>query len=281
MRRLPDPMSRLVVQDDARYELGGAVPSPAAAFLISMIMLPALFWLVMLKRTTISTAPEEWLMGTIVPAFHAWVQSTLLPLEWLIVAVSALGSGWFVALAFALLGLLALSRGRRDLAILLAFGTLAFPIEWALKYFVSPQVISLPALINAIFDVGGIGLDDIADFPAGHALRATVLYGLVAFCIARLSHDRRQGYIAYVAAAVIIFAISTTRIYLGAHFPIDVLGGWMAGGSLLAILIAIHVLRVDEAARARSLAARKRGGIPRVAVLPSDPNAPSTGAPKD
>jgi undecaprenyl-diphosphatase len=259
-------MSRLVVHDEAEHHLGGAVPSPAAAFLISMVMLPALFWLVMLKRTTVSTGPEEWLMGTVVPAVHGWVEANLPPVEMLIVAVSALGSGWFVALAFAGLGLLALSRGRRDLALLLALGTLAFPIEWALKYFVSPEAISLQTLVNALFDINGQGLDDIADFPAGHALRATVLYGIVAFCIARLSHDRRQGYIAYVVAALAIGAISATRIYLGAHFPIDVLGGWMAGGSLLAILVAIHVLRVDEAARARSGPRRRREGRRRIAV---------------
>lgn len=259
-------MSRLVVHDEAEHHLGGAVPSPAAAFLISMAMLPALFWLVMLKRTTVSTLPEEWLMGTVVPAVHGWVEANLPPVEMLIVAISALGSGWFVALAFALLGLLALSRGRRDLAILLAFGTLAFPIEWALKFFVSPEAISLPTLFNALFDVGRIGLDDIADFPAGHALRATVLYGLVAFCVARLSHDRRQGIIAYLVAALIIGAISATRIYLGAHFPIDVLGGWMAGGSLLAIIVAIHVLRVDE--RAHAAAGPHRGRGPRRIAVP-------------
>ena len=44
-------MSRLVVHDEAANRLGGAVPSPAAAFLLSMIALPALFWLIMLKRT--------------------------------------------------------------------------------------------------------------------------------------------------------------------------------------------------------------------------------------
>lgn len=251
-------MSRLVVHDDAAYRLGGAVPSPAVAFLVSVAMLPALFWLVMLKRTTIATLPEEWLMRDVLPPIHAWIADHLPPAELLIVAVSGLGSGWFVALAFALLGLLALSRGRRDLALLLALGTLAFPMEWALKYFVSADAVSLPALVNAIFDVDGIGLDDIADFPAGHALRATVLYGLVAFCIARLSDDRRQGYIAYAVATVLIVSISATRIYLGAHYPIDVLGGWMAGGSLLSILVAIHVLRVDEAARDSS--GRYRGG---------------------
>lgn len=259
-------MSRLVVHDDAAHHLGGAVPSPAVAFLVSMLMLPALFWLVMLKRTTVATAPEEWLMESVLPGVHAWVQANLAPVELLIVAISGLGSGWFVALTFGLLGLLALSRGRRDLALLLALGTLAFPIEWALKYFVSAEAISLPALVSAIFDVDGIGLDDIADFPAGHALRATVLYGLVAFCIARLADDRRQAYVAYVVAAILIGAISATRIYLGAHYPIDILGGWMAGGSLLAILVAIHVLRVDEAAHARSGPHRMRPGGPRVAV---------------
>jgi hypothetical protein len=194
-------MSRLVVEDDAALRLGGAVPSPAAAFLLAVLTLPALFWLVMLKRTTVYTAPEEWLMANVVPAVHAWVETNLPPLETLIIGTSALGSGWFVALAFAGLGLLALARGRRDLAALLALGTLCFPIEWMLKYFVSAEAISLPALVAAIFNVDDIGLDDIADFPAGHALRATALYGIAAFCVARLAHDVRQGQIAYVGSA--------------------------------------------------------------------------------
>ena len=247
-------MRRLVVSDDAAHRLGGAVPSPAVAFLLALIALPALFWLVMLKRTTVYTAPEEWLMTNIVFTLHRWVETNLAPVEVLVVAISALGSGWFVAAAFAALGLLALTRGRRDLAVLLALGTLCFPIEWALKYFTSSDSMSLAALINAMLNVNNIGLDDIADFPAGHALRATALYGLAAFCVARLAPDYRQGQLAYAAAAVLIFAISATRIYLGAHYPMDVLGGWMAGGSLVAILVAIHVLGVDERARAREAA---------------------------
>ncbi|MEA2651351.1 MAG: undecaprenyl-diphosphatase, partial [Chloroflexota bacterium] len=256
-------MRRLVVSDDAAHRLGGAVPSPAVAFLLAVIALPALFWLVMLKRTTEFTAPEEWLMSTVQPAVSGWVQTNLPPLELLIVGISALGSGWFVALAFAVLGLLALANGRRDLALLLALGTLCFPMEWALKYFTSSEAIDLLALLRAIFNVDNIGLDDIADFPAGHALRATVLYGLAAFCVARLAHDQRQGRIAYIVAAIFVGAISATRIYLGAHYPIDVVGGLMAGGSLLAILVAVHVLGVDERARARELAEAAAHPTPR------------------
>ncbi len=275
-------MSRLVVEDDAAHRLGGAVPSPAAAFLLAVIALPALFWLVMLKRTTIYTAPEEWMMSTLVPAVHGWVETNLPPVEILIIGISALGSGWFVALGFAGLGLLALANGRRDLAVLLALGTLAFPMEWALKYFTSLDAISLPTLVSAMLNVNDIGLDDIADFPAGHALRATVFYGIAAFCVARLAHDHRQGMVAYLVAAIFVGAISATRIYLAAHYPMDVLGGWIAGGALLAILVAIHVLRVDERAHerdhARGRPAQRRVAVPRRQPPPAaEPNEPVEG----
>ncbi|MEO5986093.1 MAG: phosphatase PAP2 family protein [Candidatus Limnocylindria bacterium] len=269
MRRLPDPMRRLVVSDEAAHRLGGAVPSPAAAFLLAVIALPGLFWLVMLKRTTVYTAPEEWMMTTVIPGIHGWVETNLPPVELLVISISAMGSGWFVALAFAGFGLLALAKRRRDLALLFALGTLAFPMEWALKYFTSSEAISFTALLGAIVNVNNVGLDDIADFPAGHALRATVLYGMAAFSVARLAHDHRQGQIAYVVAAVFVGAISATRIYLGAHYPMDILGGLMAGAALLAILIAVHVLRVDERARVRELAEqaeRAATGERRVAV---------------
>jgi len=268
-------MSRLVVHDEAAIRLGGAVPSPAAAFLLTMITLPALFWLIMLKRTVTggSTLVEEWVMQTIVVPASTWIEVHVPLLDTLIIGISALGSGWFVALAFAALGLLALSRGRRDLALLLALGTLCFPMEWALKYFTSAEAISLPTLVNAIFNVNGVGLDDIADFPAGHALRATVLYGLAAFCVARLAHDVRQGVSAYLVAIVLIGAISATRLYLGAHYPIDVLGGWIAGAALLSILVAVHVLNVDERAKARertrAAAAPRRVAVPRRATPPA------------
>ncbi len=267
MRRIPDPTSRLVISDEAKDRLGGAIPSPAAAFLFTLIALSSLFWLVTLKRTTGYTAPERWLMGSLVPGVHQWIATHLPPFDAVIRGVSALGSGWFVAIAFALLGLLALAKGRRDLALLMALGTLAFPLEWALKYFTAGAPISAVQLVRALFNVNGIGLDNLADFPAGHALRATVFYGLTAFCVARLALDRRQGMLAYLVAAILIGAISIARLYLGAHYPIDVLGGWVAGAALLSVLVAVHILGVDDRIRATERRrVPRRGGPHRVAV---------------
>jgi membrane-associated phospholipid phosphatase len=214
--------------------------------MLSLIALPTLFWLIALKRTTGNLVLEDWFMTQVVQPLQAWMGANLPLVDIALTAVSALGSGWFVGLGFAFCGLLALAKGRRDLALLLAFGTLAFPMEWALKFFVAIPPISVPQLVAAMFNVNEIGLDDIAVFPAGHALRATVFYGLVAFCIARLSSNRRQGLIAYAVALVLIVAIGLVRIYLNLHYPLDVLGGWIAGAALLSVLVSVHILGVDE-----------------------------------
>jgi membrane-associated phospholipid phosphatase len=256
------------VAEGAADRLGGAVPSPAFAFLLSLISLASLFWLVTFKRTTESTLPEQWLMEFIRTSIRPTVIDDFPLLHQALLAISALGSGWFVALGFAALGLLALAKRRTDLAMLLALGTLAFPIEWALKYFTAAEVIAPGRLLTALFNIGAVGLDDIADFPAGHALRATALYGIAAFCVARLAPHRRQGMVAYTVAMILIGAISAVRLYLGAHFPLDVLGGWMAGGSLLAIVVAIHVMRVDERQQAALAAAAPRLEQPRRVAVP-------------
>ena len=277
MRRIPAPVP-VSRSGDPRDRLDGAVPSPAFAFLLSLITVTTLFWLVTLKRTTVYTVPEERLMRDIVPALQELVQGDLPGLHSALLALSALGSGWFVSLGFAALGLIMLAIRRSDLAWLAAIGTLAFPIEWALKYFTTLDAISLAELWNALLNVNDIGLDDIADFPAGHALRATVFYGIVAFVIARLVGRRRIGFAAYAVAAALIVVISLIRLYLGAHYPMDLLGGLFAGLALLTVAVSWHVLQADERMRTRAreeLIARRResmGGLQRTRATPSPGN---------
>ncbi|MFN2484479.1 MAG: phosphatase PAP2 family protein [Candidatus Limnocylindria bacterium] len=266
MRRIPAPVPP-PRSGDPRDRLDGAVPSPAFAFLLSLITVSSLFWLVTLKRTTGYTLPEERLMSDVVPALQSVVRDDLPVLHSVLLVLSALGSGWFISLGFAVLGLGMLAIRRRDLAWLAAIGTLAFPMEWALKYFTADPAISLRQLWSGLFDIGGIGLDDIADFPAGHALRATVFYGIVAFTFARLVGRRRAGIAAYTVAAGLIFAISLIRVYLGAHYPIDLLGGWIAGLALLTIAVSWHVLQADDRLRVsarQELIAQRRASLGRL-----------------
>src|SRR6478672_2207867 len=68
-----------------------------------------------------------------------------------------------------------------------------------------------------------------SSFPSGHAMSATVVYGTVAYLLARLQKHGWSRAITLVTAIVMIALICTTRLYLGVHYPSDVLGGIVVG----------------------------------------------------
>lgn len=67
-------------------------------------------------------------------------------------------------------------------------------------------------------------------FPSGHALASTCLYGFLAFFVL-WPMARALGYrLALLALGVALpLGIGLSRIYLGVHYPSDVLGGWLGG----------------------------------------------------
>ena len=66
-------------------------------------------------------------------------------------------------------------------------------------------------------------------FPSGHALGATALYGWLALSLwSRVTS--RWGRAGLLALAILMpLGIGLSRVYLGVHYPSDVLGGWTAG----------------------------------------------------
>jgi membrane-associated phospholipid phosphatase len=61
-------------------------------------------------------------------------------------------------------------------------------------------------------------------FPSGHALAAATLYPLLARSLARARPDRAAA--AYAFGFGLALFVSFGRLYLGVHWPTDVLGGW-------------------------------------------------------
>ena len=76
-------------------------------------------------------------------------------------------------------------------------------------------------------------------FPSGHAMVSLCLYGMIAFLISR-QIPRWQWRLAVVTfATVLVAAIGLSRVYLGVHYPTDVVAGYFAGGMWLAFSISL------------------------------------------
>ena len=68
-----------------------------------------------------------------------------------------------------------------------------------------------------------------SSFPSGHAMSATVVYGTVAYLVARLQKHRWARVLTLLTAFTLIIMICFTRLYLGVHYPSDVVGGIVVG----------------------------------------------------
>ncbi|MEP6990755.1 MAG: phosphatase PAP2 family protein [bacterium] len=68
-----------------------------------------------------------------------------------------------------------------------------------------------------------------SSFPSGHAMSATVVYGTVAYLLMRLQKHHWARMLTLTGAIVLILLICLTRLYLGVHYPSDVLGGIIVG----------------------------------------------------
>jgi undecaprenyl-diphosphatase len=137
------------------------------------------------------------------------------------VALTAIGSGWSL---FALAPMLALSRTRTVAAALL--GTLA---ATSAVVFVAKAVIGRARPFVALAGVRGLfDAPDDPSFPSGHAAGAFAFAAFVAALA--LARDRTPRRLALAAGATALaVGIAASRVYLGCHFPGDVIGGAVLG----------------------------------------------------
>lgn len=66
-------------------------------------------------------------------------------------------------------------------------------------------------------------------FPSGHSMLSAVVYLSLGTLLARSVADRATKIYCIVVAAFVPFAVGLSRIYMGVHYPTDVLAGWTAG----------------------------------------------------
>jgi len=170
------------------------------------------------------------------PRIHAFDTQVLLALRhaddravpigpsWLLPAArefTALGSGTILlTLIVAVSGYLWLEQRYGILALVLVSTFGGMTISSTLKiFFDRPR----PGVVPHLADVSS------PSFPSGHSLVSAVVYMTLGVLLTRVTTDRRAKKYFVTLAATITFLIGMSRIYVGVHYPSDVLAGWAIG----------------------------------------------------
>ena len=151
-----------------------------------------------------------------------WVRDHRIPwVERTMIEMTALGNWTVVGMVGAVAALfLALTRHKHSAALLLVGTAGGVIINGALKAAFSrprPEIFEWQTLATS------------SSFPSGHATAAALVYGTVAYLAARLHKRRWARVLTMIGALVFILLVCASRVYLGVHYPSDVLGGVISG----------------------------------------------------
>ena len=77
-------------------------------------------------------------------------------------------------------------------------------------------------------------------FPSGHALFSLCFYGALAIAASRSMQSAAMKTGLWIATVLLVLAIGGTRIYLGVHYPSDVLGGYLVAIAWIAVVLSVY-----------------------------------------
>ena len=93
-------------------------------------------------------------------------------------------------------------------------------------------------------DITGVARVFTASFPSGHAMLSAVVFLTVGVFVARASSSRALAIYSLVCASLLTISVGLSRIYLGVHYPTDVVAGWLIGtGWALLCWLVVEVVR--------------------------------------
>lgn len=96
-----------------------------------------------------------------------------------------------------------------------------------------------------------VALPRTYSFPSGHALFSFCFYGMLAGLLMDRIKSRLEKILIWLAAAILVAAIGFSRVYLGVHYPSDVIAGYLTATLWVSTLIALDRMRSQKKKRSR------------------------------
>lgn len=137
------------------------------------------------------------------------------------------GTPFLTAATVLLAGWFAVRRQWRFLAILLAAVLGETLLSHVLKeLFDRPRPDIVPHLVHV----------SSKSFPSGHASSAAAIFLTIAALVAVRLPKRSARALVFASAGLLALFVGASRVYLGVHYPTDIVGGWSLGAAWAAIV---------------------------------------------
>ena len=88
-----------------------------------------------------------------------------------------------------------------------------------------------PDLALRLIEQGGYS------FPSGHSMNCLVSYGILIYLLLRYCENRRLVKLLSFGLGLLTILIGFSRVYVGVHYPTDIIGGWSLGIAVLVAMI--------------------------------------------
>ena len=151
----------------------------------------------------------------------------LAPLRW-ITELGSTGAVIVLAVVVLVVGWMA-GLGRDGAAAALAIGVGSLAIEVLKRVLARTR----PDLLEPVIVETGFS------FPSGHAANGMVAYGVLAVLVGRLPLPGPVRLAVQIGAGLVILLVGLSRVWLGVHYPTDVLAGWALGAVIVVLYAAL------------------------------------------
>lgn len=134
--------------------------------------------------------------------------------------ISFIGSGTFLFPAIGIVIIYTFIKKRHYITKVLLANTLG---SWILNYILKWIFQRTRPFDYALVTQGGLS------YPSGHSMVTMSMYLAIAYLLSRNVHDAVKKRNIYIIACTIIILMGISRMYLGVHWPTDIIGGYIMG----------------------------------------------------
>lgn len=165
----------------------------------------------------------------------------------IMIFITNFGGMWMIALWVGIIIFLLIKRHTREAITLGFIFSMAGIINTLIKLLIHrPRPFFHPLVIENDYS-----------FPSGHAMNSFVFYMALVYLVYHFTKNKKITIIAMIIACILVLLIGISRVYLGVHYPTDVIAGYVAGllwlVSVVLIQKTIVFFRLFKESRAKKI----------------------------